>query len=84
VTLASPHYLFNITHTENGEKVIDNYNVSDTGLILSNPLWGENYFFSALCFHPILGPINCGNWVFEAMVQTTPVSYFTILFVVLY
>ena len=62
----------NVVHVENDEKFVDAFNVSDTSIILSSPMWGASYDFSVQCSHPSLGPLNCGSWSVEAVVGSTP------------
>ena len=61
-----------MTHIENDENFFDNFNVSDTSLILSSPMWASDYSFAVKCSHPNLGLLNCGSWTVEAVVGSNP------------
>jgi hypothetical protein len=72
VNIPSSFFRVDVSHIENDETFNDVFNVTDTSIILSSPMWGADYVFSILCSHPSLGPLNCGTWTVEAVVASTP------------
>ena len=67
VHLEIAHYLVNVTNDISPDE--KTYNVSDRGLIGTNPAWGAKYKFEVVCIHKEL-ELNCGSHNFQALVYS--------------
>ena len=69
VRLTSQQYLVNVSHIEDSDLILDEFNVSDNGLILPKPQWDTTYTFTLECTHANLERLNCGRFEVKAIIQ---------------
>ena len=68
VTLESSHYLVNVSHIEES-LVLQEFNLSNNGLILPKPQWDVTYTFDLHCIHEDLHVLDCGRFEVKAIID---------------
>ena len=68
VTLESHHYYLNVSHLEEN-LVLQQFNLSNNGLILAKPQWDTTYTFDIHCVHEDLHILDCGRFEVKAIIE---------------
>lgn len=68
VTLKSKFFKVNVSHIEDS-LILDEFHVSDNGLILPRPQWDTTYTFDLECFYDDLDYLDCGRFEVKAVIS---------------
>ena len=70
VTLPTRKFFINVTHLED-VSVVEEFKVSDNGLIIPRPQWDTTYTFDLNCGHRDLNFLDCGRFEVKAVITDT-------------
>lgn len=77
IILDASHYAVDVVYKQDSSEITEEYNITNPGLIVANPLWGTEYEFQIFCGYQA-NLVHCGNHKIKAMMdRSTPDTCFS-------